>query len=60
MWSGNFMKIAGIKGDHVLLTGAKKIPADDADETKEKYISALKLLNFTAYNDLIPAQEYTV
>ena len=54
------MTIAGIKGYHVLLTGAKKIPADDADKTKEKYISSLKLLNFTADNELMIAQEDTV
>ena len=30
------MARAGIKGYHFLLTGAKKIPADDADETKER------------------------
>ena len=32
MWSGKFMSMEGIKGYHVLLTGAKKIPADDEDE----------------------------
>ena len=51
---------AGIKGYHVLLTGAKKIPADDKYEILEKEIAKLKLLNFTAYNELILAQEYTV
>ena len=30
------MERAGIKVYHFLLTGAKKIPADDADERKEK------------------------
>ena len=30
------MARAGIKGYHVLLTGAKKIPADDTDKTQEK------------------------
>ena len=51
---------SGIKGYHVLLTGAKKIPADDADKTQEKLFYALKLLNFTAYNKLIIYQEGTV
>ena len=60
MWSGKFMVISGIKGYHVLLTGDKKIPADDADKAKGKYISALKLLNFTAYNEMIPPQEDSV
>ena len=31
---GKFMAGAGIKGYHVLLTGPKKIPADDEDERK--------------------------
>ena len=60
MWSGKFIAKSEIKGYHVLPTGAKKIPADDADKTKEKEIDALKLLNFTAYNELIIAQEDTV
>ena len=34
--------------------------ADDAEKTKKKQIDALKLLNFTAYNDLLLAQEDTV
>ena len=54
------MERAGIKVYHFLLTGAKKIPADDADERKEKEISALKLLYVTAYNEIILAQEDTV
>ena len=33
-WSGKFMERAGIKGYYVLLTGDKKISADDAGETK--------------------------
>ena len=49
------MARAGIKGYHFLLTGAKKIPDYDADKQK-KDISALKLLNFTVYNNLILAQ----
>ena len=36
MWSGKFMAIAVIKGYHVLLECAKKIPAYDKYETKEK------------------------
>ena len=35
MWSGKSMAAAGIKGYHVILAGAKKILADDADKTKE-------------------------
>ena len=54
------MEGAGIKGYHVLLTGAKKIRTDDADKTQEKEISALKLFNSTAYNELILAQEEMV
>ena len=34
MWSGKFMATAGIKGYCVLLTGANKIPADDAGKNK--------------------------
>ena len=33
-WSGKFMERAGIKVYYVLLTGDKKISADDAGETK--------------------------
>ena len=47
MWSGKFMARDGIKGYHVLLKGAKKILADDAEKTEIKY-SALKLINLTA------------
>ena len=36
MWSVKFLARSGIKGYHVLLTGAKKIPADDKDKTKQK------------------------
>ena len=60
MWSVNFVARVGIKRYHVLLTGAKTIPADDKDKTKEKEIDKLKILNFTAYNNLILAQEDTV
>ena len=52
-----FMEGSGIKGYHVLLRGAKKIPADDVDETQEKEISSFKLLNLIAYKELILAQE---
>ena len=51
------MSRSGIKGHHVLLTGAKKIHYDDAYKTQEKEIAALKLLKFTAYNELTLAQE---
>ena len=34
MWSGKFTTGAGIKGYHVLLTGANKIPTDDLEVTK--------------------------
>ena len=54
------MAISGSKGYDVQITGAKKILADDANKTKKKDIAALQLLNFTAYNDLILAQEDTV
>ena len=33
-WSGKFLSRSGIKEYHVLLTGAKKILADNADKTK--------------------------
>ena len=36
MWSGKSMERAVIKGYHVLLTGAEKIPSDDKDERQEK------------------------
>ena len=42
------MEISGIKGYHVLLTGDKKIPADNQNKTKETQIAEIKLLNFTA------------
>ena len=60
MWSGKSTAGSGIKVYHVILTGAKKIPANDAEKTKEKENSALKLLKFTAYNEIILAQEDTV
>ena len=60
MWSGKFTSRSGIKGNHFLVTNAKKIRADDSDKKKEKEIAALKLLNFTEYNELILAQEDTV
>ena len=34
IWSGIFMAISGIKGYHVLLTGAKKIPSYDTNKTE--------------------------
>ena len=36
MWLGKFMAIDVIKGCRVLLTGAKKIPADDAYKTNKE------------------------
>ena len=60
MWSGKFMARSGIKIYHVLLTGAKKIPADGAYKTEGKGVSALKILSFTAYDELILAQKDTV
>ena len=54
------MTRAGIKEYHVLLTNANKLPADDTDKTQEKDIYALKLLNSTAYNELVLTQEDTV
>ena len=56
MWSGKFMARTGMKGYPDLLTGARKILSDEAEKIVEKVISALKLLNFTAYNELILAQ----
>ena len=36
MWFRKFMARSGINGYHVLLTGANKILADDAEETQNK------------------------
>ena len=36
MWSEKFMARSGIKCYHAVLTGAKKILADDADKIEEK------------------------
>ena len=52
MWLGKFMEISGIKGYNILITCDNKIHADDPHKTKEKN-SELKLLNGTAYNELI-------
>ena len=54
------MTRSGIKVYRVLLPGAKKIPADNTDETKLKETSSLKLLSFTAYNQMVRTQEDTV
>ena len=35
MWLGKSMARSRINGYHFLLTGAKNIPSDDADETEE-------------------------
>ena len=59
MWSGNFIARVVIKGYHVLLTGAKKMPDEEKDEIR-KTIAQLNLLNFTAYNKIILSQEDTV
>ena len=50
---GKFMERVGIKIYDVLLTCDKKIPAYDAEKTKEKVVSALKLLKKIAYDELI-------
>ena len=60
MWSGKVIQGYGIKVYNVLLTGANKITADKVDETIEKIVSELKLLNKTAYSKLILSQEETV
>ena len=49
------MARVGNKGFNTLLTGDKKIPADNADGNKG--VSDLKFLSKTAYNDLIIAQK---
>ena len=48
MWSGKLMERYGIKGYHILLKSDRKILADDTDKTKQKGVSTLKLINFTA------------
>ena len=60
MWSVKSMAGYGIKGYYVIITGDKKILTYVTGETKEKEVAAIKLLNFTAYNELIIAQEDTV
>ena len=60
MWLGKSMARAGTRGYNLLLTGDQKIPAYDADKTKENEISTIKLPSFTAYNELIFAQKDTV
>ena len=54
------MAKSGILGYNTLLTFDKKIPADDVEERKYKGVSGPTLLNNTAYNELILAQESTV
>ena len=60
MWLGKSMARAGIRGYHLLLTSDQKIPAYDAEKTKENEIATIKLPSFTAYNELILAQEEMV
>ena len=48
-----FTKRSGIKGYHILITGAKRVPNYDTDKTQEKETSTHKLLKFTSYNELI-------
>ena len=60
MWSGKFMARSGIKEYHVFLTGTKIILSVDEDKIQEREIAEFKLLNFTAYNELILSQEDTV
>ena len=57
MWSVKFMEISGINRYDILLTGDRKILSDDSDKTKVKLVSYMKLLNITAYNDLILTKE---
>ena len=57
IWLGQLTTRHGIKGCDNLLTSDKKILADDADETKYKGISELKLFYRTDYNNMILAQE---
>ena len=57
MWSGKFMARYVIRVYNVLIIGGWKILEDDADKTKVKVISELNLINKTAYNELILAQE---
>ena len=59
VWLGKYMTKSGIRGYHVLLTGAKKIPTGDTEKIQQREIFALKLLYFKAYNKLIIAQEDT-
>ena len=54
IWSRNSISRPGIKICDVLITGDKK---DYSKETKLKVVSELKLLNKTAYNELVLAQE---
>ena len=55
------MEISGIKVYNTLLTGDKKITADDADKIKDEEVTTeLKLLNKKAYNELILSQEYMI
>ena len=54
------MEGSGMKGYDVLLKGVRKILEDHKYETKEKWFSELKLINKTAYKDLILAQEDTI
>ena len=45
------------QGIRCLRIDDNKISSDDTDKTKDKGVSELKLLNKTAYNDLLLAQE---
>ena len=58
MWLRKSMSRTGIKGYHILITGDKNILVGDALK-KIKSFSELKLLNKTAYNNLILTQEDT-
>ena len=60
MWLGNSMARYGIKEFNTLLTGDNKIPVYYEEEKIYKGVPGPKLLNNTAYNQLIIAQEYTV
>ena len=52
------MERSVLKGYNILTTGDAGIPVDNEDETKDIVVTAtLKLLNKTAYNRLVLAQE---
>ena len=56
MGSVKLMARAIIKGYNFLIKGSNTIPADDEDKIKKEF-SGHNLFNFTAYSELILAQE---